>query len=407
VDIVLPLSEGETIFSVYAKNVLGNTGEDSLTISAHIDYTFAPAADGPIGVGTLSAASLSDPATADKAEAEAREYVIEGATISDENLQIRNNSGSDGGSANVLRVLAGDSDLATAALAASARRIIINDQPFEMELSGNNLTLDRPILPVFTGAPALSRNKNIKNVIDAFKLTSVVMKIDRFIHTVDIAMTLPMRPRYASGTQVEFVVGSPEFKRFTVESLAEAPILKKRYGFSLANGEEVDQDSDIKILSWNFTAPDQYALLSPGKRVLKLILQIHPAFHRELPILGLDIKIKGRNKPLKLKNLFRVVPLKVVVCAIDGGGCAGISGAIATGRAKHFSRVFAGHGIKALAAFPTVTFCNWPGVFSGQPPKDTGILGNSYFARDQASVGTEPFLSANKPYPTLEGDPLW
>lgn len=97
--------------------------------------------------------------------------------------------------------------------------------------------------------------------------------------------------------------------------------------------------------------------------------------------------------------LFKVVPLKTIILAIDGFAYDSAIKTIEQG--PNFNRVFGNrvqHVKPALSALPTITWANWPGVFSGQPPRETGWLGNSYFPRE-TSTGflSLPVFSAAEP----------
>jgi hypothetical protein len=87
--------------------------------------------------------------------------------------------------------------------------------------------------------------------------------------------------------------------------------------------------------------------------------------------------------------------LKTVIVAVDGLGHDSIEAVLnsAAGAAPAFKRCFeeaANRGSPALSALPTVTWCNWPGVYSGNPPRTHGLIGNAFFDRT-----TRPFAAAS------------
>ena len=93
---------------------------------------------------------------------------------------------------------------------------------------------------------------------------------------------------------------------------------------------------------------------------------------------------------------FTVVPLKTVIIAVDGLGHQSIINVLNSEKGLNFKKIF-GKAVNraepALSALPTITFTNWPGIFGGLAPKDHGILGNSFFEREKAKDGVEPFFS--------------
>ena len=92
---------------------------------------------------------------------------------------------------------------------------------------------------------------------------------------------------------------------------------------------------------------------------------------------------------------FEVVKLKTVILAVDGLAYLSIDEAMKLNKAPTFKKLFnksTNRDNPALAALPTITFTNWPGVFSGYPPSKHGILGNAFFSREQKKM--IPFGSA-------------
>lgn len=116
------------------------------------------------------------------------------------------------------------------------------------------------------------------------------------------------------------------------------------------------------------------------------------------------------------KKALEITPLRVVVFAIDGGQYAALDqayregvtvpdpgdpGKIVVERAEAFQKLFGAgyeHAVNlspALDVMPSITWANWPTIVTGLPPRTTGIMGNSFFARD--IPGLDPIGSANYP----------
>lgn len=96
-------------------------------------------------------------------------------------------------------------------------------------------------------------------------------------------------------------------------------------------------------------------------------------------------------------NYFLGTTLKTIILAIDGFANESVHdvldspnlyGEAPYQRVNSFAEIFRrGNTINrdrpALAALPTITWANWPGVFGGGAPRDHGVLGNSFFRRDK------------------------
>jgi predicted AlkP superfamily pyrophosphatase or phosphodiesterase len=108
---------------------------------------------------------------------------------------------------------------------------------------------------------------------------------------------------------------------------------------------------------------------------------------------GQNVKQVGRSNI----TCFGIDSPKIIILAIDG---LAYDSALAVvnnvEENSSFAEIFSvdktvNRDKPALSALPTITWANWPGVFSGQPPKDHGVLGNSYFPRE---TRTRPIYSA-------------
>ncbi|TFH42085.1 MAG: hypothetical protein E4H01_13990 [Lysobacterales bacterium] len=83
---------------------------------------------------------------------------------------------------------------------------------------------------------------------------------------------------------------------------------------------------------------------------------------------------------------FAVTKLKFLIVGVDGLHPESIQDAFKSGKARAFTEVFKGavnENGTVLSALPTITWCNWPGILSGQAPRDHGIIGNSFFEREK------------------------
>lgn len=67
-----------------------------------------------------------------------------------------------------------------------------------------------------------------------------------------------------------------------------------------------------------------------------------------------------------------------------------------SGYLRAFGDDFNGASIQPVRNFlPTVTWCNWASVFTGRPPRETGVLGLTFFARDTiGDTNLDPIWSA-------------
>lgn len=121
---------------------------------------------------------------------------------------------------------------------------------------------------------------------------------------------------------------------------------------------------------------------------------------------------KGTSITLAFAN-FKAIPLKTVILAVDGLGFKTFKDVLADPiESPNFNAIFGGGkalGLDkpALSALPTITWANWPGVFSGGPPGQHGWLGNSFFPRESTSGSI--FTGGNFKYPIFssgkEGKP--
>lgn len=191
----------------------------------------------------------------------------------------------------------------------------------------------------------------------------------------------------------------------------------KWYSWLLQTGWEL---TDVKVTEktgwfWSWSEQDEQdvsvkpiPITQDGVQTgVKFLLDIgNEAIHNPEKRLHITLK-KGDEELAAVANTgyFKVVPLKTIIMAIDGFAYESAREVVQD--APNFNRVFGnGHGVgldeAALSALPSITWANWASVFSGQPPGEHGILGNSYFPREKTlnmilETGSERFKSAGFP----------
>ncbi|WP_411031256.1 alkaline phosphatase family protein [Spongiimicrobium sp. 3-5] len=94
---------------------------------------------------------------------------------------------------------------------------------------------------------------------------------------------------------------------------------------------------------------------------------------------------KGTNRIIKGPiSTFFISSLKTIIVGVDGfaydSALAVVNNDDADGFKSAFNSGFRDKALKqpVLSAIPTVTWCNWTGIYSGQRPGEHGINGNSY-----------------------------
>lgn len=102
------------------------------------------------------------------------------------------------------------------------------------------------------------------------------------------------------------------------------------------------------------------------------------------------------GKELDETLAFELVRPRVITWCVDGLGATWFEQALRESKDVQalFGKPDEGNLVRtAQAALPTITWCNWAGIFTGQEPKDHGIYGNSFFRRDLPNE--EPVFSGN------------
>jgi len=142
-------------------------------------------------------------------------------------------------------------------------------------------------------------------------------------------------------------------------------------------------DDDVSIEKVN-VKPEKH-----GKSVVQFVVKLKKSAieHKEKRIVIKLTKTEGGEEQIEYADaLFYVKPLKTVILAVDGLGYSTANSLINIPD-SNFNQLFGngkaiGNDTPALSALPTITWANWPGVFSGGPPSQHGWLGNSYFPRE-------------------------
>lgn len=141
-----------------------------------------------------------------------------------------------------------------------------------------------------------------------------------------------------------------------------------------------------------------------GKQIYQIVVRLDKAAEEhgtKRIFIVLTKTVDGEEQYEFTSTEFKVSPLKTIILAVDGLAYKTALALINGAGAPNFKRIFGngkalGLGEPALSALPTITWANWPGIFSGQPPGKHGWLGNSYFPRESTSGN---FVTGNFKYP--------
>ncbi len=158
-------------------------------------------------------------------------------------------------------------------------------------------------------------------------------------------------------------------------------------------------DNSASVLNWSEGITDS------GKRAIRFVVGVDKWTADENKTKLIQVSLQRDNDgelETKKSNVpFRVSPLQTVVLAIDGLAYQTATKLVdAENGSRYFKQVFEhalGTDQAALSAMPTITWTNWPGVFSGGPPSKHGWLGNSYFPRENTDTWKKyPVFSSGK-----------
>jgi hypothetical protein len=371
---------------VEAENAIGNLGYDSLNIA--FDLT----TDNAGNITGASVNSITENASTDRGL-----FLPLWAKVTDASL--KNNP--DNVNARVdLRSEKGDKNLALNVVENKDTRFFYGDQPIislAKPFTDNSLVADN-VINIFkadhpTQIAYYSPDDAELSPVGSF--TGLLASATTALDWGYTAASPPNYYTYAEGTDIQLkwyggVVGKPDFK------LLGARVDEK------VNGRWFEDDN---IILANNYAPIQQ---SHGNGITKLgkrfALKILPGA-KEYPEKCLTIAYEYTNDlgytayNQNRMSCFKVDTLKTIILAVDG---LAYDAAIETidhtinGQPSTFAEIFAPNKTlnrdkPALAALPTITWANWPGVFGGGSPKQHGVLGNSYFPREL--VGESPIFS--------------
>jgi hypothetical protein len=262
-------------------------------------------------------------------------------------------------------------------------------QDFGLEFKDDQLQADRPFMVVAKPVPA-----DIPNVINLLNHPDATPGCYRGYCTslawAYTAHSPPAQFKYASGTSITHQIISDEFKRLSATDIAGLPRIVTRNG---------QPDDSVDVLDFDIVDVPG----NPKVRALRMTLKLEKNAHINSPTKSIFVDVNGRPKPLSFKDNLRAVPVKVVICAVDGGGYEALKFAIKENHggdnAANFKEVLGtaeNWNDPAYAHLPSVTWCNWSSVFSGNDPKGHGILGNAFFGRewDDGVGAATPFACA-------------
>ncbi|MDO5971424.1 alkaline phosphatase family protein [Flavivirga aquimarina] len=147
-------------------------------------------------------------------------------------------------------------------------------------------------------------------------------------------------------------------------------------------------DENNKDLGFNNITINQN-LYGANQKLIGYALKIHIPYLS--PLLGrtcyVEFQLRDKKTKWRAKRKlgpFKIGNLKTVIVGVDGFAYKSANVVVNDRRSKGFSVAFqtdendGGIKEKVLSAIPTVTWCNWTGIYSGQPPGRHGINGNSY-----------------------------
>lgn len=355
--IQVPLSKGDNTVTVIAKDEnTGYSGSDSINIRASgSNITFQTNSEGEF------------------------EPVDAGVTI--DMLSVVNNNHTEPGTYQPLTLVIEDHTMTNT----SAASISISGKSVSGSIDGGRFTADRPIVAIANQSYA-----SAWNMFNATLGQTESIQYRRCRRDLDWAYTTHSPAKYyyyAAGTTSIHICRSPLFSKWTPTSVK---VVESYLGF------QFDDDSiDSPVVSFTpIAAPATGG--DPGISVqIKFTKDAMVNAKKKLRV-TLSNGVRTSTEDI---GGFGVTKLKVVIVGVDGLNHESIRAVLVDpnpNTAPTFKKLFAGsvnQNSPALAALPTVTWCNWPGIFSGQPPRDHGCIGNAFFEREK-NGSVAPFASA-------------
>lgn len=350
--ISVPLLSGSHLINIQATNAIGEKGYDSFEIQIE---------DDPAGA-TLQISSVI------------------------------NNDSTPTGIFNPVWIYLNDKSLTVANMV--NRKVEMFGKSFPLKFENNQFQADRPFIQTIRKLKTGVVADNVVNAETKPEQTPVVFNdAGKSIDWNYTAINPSNYFKYAAGTTIKHKWYSTDLlpaNGWTVTAVTP----KRKNGFTWFFGGQNDP---------NITVGPIVAIPVPvgaGKGSVEITLTLpNAALTNPKKSLHITLTKGARTKTEKWQAEFKVVPLKTVIVAVDGLGHASANTMIAGARAPTFKKVFEGnvqHTNPALATLPTVTWVNWPGIFSGQASKDHGWTGNAWFPRELTRGRLRlPFHSAN------------
>jgi len=368
VDVPLQLIEGTTTILVQATNIIGNQGYDSISITTDTS----------------------------------RARIVE----------VQNNQGTERGLFKPVWMQIEDSFLTTENIETTRVNVFGERRPIVKR--GDNYYADRAFIQI---ARPLPDNITAANIRDVELAPEPTEQLAIYESAVEDRTTPPVTEQLNwSYTAAKLEV--PNNYKYAAGTTIALPW----YSTLLNQGYKINDKSDIKVLRDelnNFFTTDEidvnievlgFAEIEPrqGRNGVEIYLRLNKDAHiKTLKQLEITFS-KGNERTISRGAFFRVVPLKTIIVAIDGLAFQSANQVIDIPN-SNFNQIFAnavqdrdgttGEPKPALAALPTITWANWPGVFSGQPPSEHGIQGNSFFPREMLSGDLRfPVVSAGQSF---------
>lgn len=380
VEVQVPLWKSDILVTVRADNLIGNSGYDSFTIPVS-DMDFVPIeieSETVVALGEISLEQISD---------------------------VMNHDNTGRGLVNPIRVHITDPSVDNDNVTDFKARFFNHEFALKIDDDGQ-LQLDRPFMALARDFP-----EGIPNLTQAVNrqspTTLIFREIERDFFWAYTAQSEPNKPKYAAGSTVIHDVRGDVFNNLPFENLTNVVVLRK---IDNRWEQQPDDSPDIKILRREPLEKDPSKGLDPGVRIkmqLKRTAMTDP--EKKLLFTWSSPFEKGPREFGASLGEFKVVRLKTVIVTVDGLAHATASELLTLSDdngdsfiedqksvAPIFKEAFkdaVNRDSPALSALPTVTWTNWTGIFSGQPPRDHGITGNAFFEREQMAV--EPFTSAS------------
>ncbi|MEM9325022.1 MAG: alkaline phosphatase family protein [Bacteroidota bacterium] len=254
----------------------------------------------------------------------------------------------------------------------------INDGHMPLKLDAVGQVIGDPIMVLMDDIP------EIPNLIRANdKIKMQYGNTEETYHVNFTAHSPPNYYKYAAGTTVKHNAIFVNYPGWEEEELLleEYDHESKTWQIDLASSIE-----EAKVTSIN------------NNQYLQMVIALDSTSYRRPPKRVRGIFKMGEEHIEVVFASFEVCPLKTVIIAVDGFAYNSVMGVLSSAgkNGENLRDLFKDAKNReepALSALPTVTWTNWPGIFSGMAPRDHGITGNSFFEREQSNRSVQPFNS--------------